>query len=461
MTKRILLVSAAALLPLILVLAQQTDILIKLSKGERAAIAITDFRGSGEAQKFMDSFNRTLFGDVQDSGMFRMVAKSMYPLDVPQRPQDFKAPLTPAPVSRRAPPPKPVRQGPWLTDWSDPPASSNYLAFGYAAVQDDRLVVLGWFYNVTQPDLTNAQVFGKVYLGSLDEAGARQVAHEFASDILGQFGYKSLMGTRIYFTSDRTGNKEIWGMDHDGSNQRQLTRLRSLSTFSAVSPDNSKLAFTTYAKGNPSLFLLSLETGRQLPFYNQQASMNATAEFTPDGQRLLFSSTAAGGFAQIYICNLDGGGLRRLTSSRSIDVEPKVNPKTGADIAFVSGRSGMPQIYKMNMDGADVVRLTSGEGEAVNPAWHPDGQHIAFAWTKGYDPGNYNIFVMDVATREYIQLTHGAGRNENPSWAPDGRRMVFSSNRGRSSQIWTMLADGTELRQLTTQGRNEKPVWSK
>jgi TolB protein len=206
---------------------------------------------------------------------------------------------------------------------------------------------------------------------------------------------------------------------------------------------------------------MSTETTRFLPFYNQHASVNATPHFLPDGKRMLFSSTAAGGFAQVYSCNVDGSALHRITYSGAIDMEPKVNPKTGNEIVFVSGRSGPPQIYRMNMDGANAVRLTSGEGDAVNPAWHPNGQHIAFSWTKGYDPGNYNIFIMDVATRRYTQLTHGAGRNENPSWAPDGRRLVFSSNRSGTTQIWTMLADGTGLRQLTTQGRNENPVWSK
>jgi TolB protein len=115
----------------------------------------------------------------------------------------------------------------------------------------------------------------------------------------------------------------------------------------------------------------------------------------------------------------------------------------------------------MNIDGADIQRLTDGEGEAVNPSWRPDGQKIAFAWTRGFEPGNYNIFIMDVTTRGLDQLTHGSGRNENPVWAPDGRHLVFSSKRGRSTQIFTMLADGTQVKQITTQGNNEKPVWSK
>jgi TolB protein len=86
---------------------------------------------------------------------------------------------------------------------------------------------------------------------------------------------------------------------------------------------------------------------------------------------------------------------------------------------------------------------------------------MAFKWTRGYAPGNWNIFIMDVASRETAQLTQGAGRNENPSWAPDGRHIVFSSNRSGSFQLYSMLVDGTELRQLTRTGNNTMPVWIK
>jgi TolB protein len=249
-------------------------------------------------------------------------------------------------------------------------------------------------------------------------------------------------------------------MDPDGSNQKQVTFYKSLSIMPAVSPDGSRVAFSSFARGNPAITVHSTETGRRLPFYNEVSPLTATPEFTPDGKQLLYASSVTG-WAQIYIANLDGSGMRRVTYSRSIDMEPKVNPKTGTEIAFISDRSGMPQIYRMSMEGSDVQRLTTGEGEAVNPSWNPDGQHMAFAWTRGYAPGNYNVFIMDVATRQFLQLTHGAGRNENPSWAPDGRHLVFSSNRSGSPQIWTMLADGTQLKQLTTQGRNTQPVWGK
>ena len=442
--------------------AQQSDIIVKLMSGDRPAIAVPDFRATGEAQKFMDAFNQTLFGDLQTSGLFRMAPKSMYPLETPQTPKDFRPPLMPSATRRKTAPPKPIRQGPWLTDWSEPPVNANYLAFGYGGVQDGQLVIFGWLFNVTQPDVASAQAFQKFYFGSMDDAGARNTAHQFAADILKQFGAKSLAGSNIYFVSTRSGRgiKEIWSMDFDGANQQQLTFYKTTTTFPAVSPDGTRIAFTSWLQGNPAILVHSLDTKRRLTFYNQKAPLNAFAEFTPDGKKILYSSSITG-YSQIYVADLDGSNLRAVSSSRAIEVEPKVNPRNPSEIVFISGRSGPPQLYKMNIDGADAVRLTSGEGDVANPAWHPDGRHVAFSWTKGYDPGNFNIFVMDVATQEYVQLTHGTGRNENPSWAPDGRHIAFASNRNGTIQIFTMLADGSEVRQLTTQGINEKPVWSK
>lgn len=451
---------------------QQGGIVGEIKKtGEKPKIAVPDFRGAGDAQAVMGTFNSTLSADLQNSGQLNVIAKTMYPLRVPQQPSDFRPPVNGQ------------SQGPWLSDWSGPPVSANYLAFGYTAVQNNQLVLSGWLYDVAQANPSSAQLLGKVYVGTMDEAGARKVAQEFAADILKQFGAASLLGSHIYFVSNRTGHKEIWSMNYDGSDQKEFTSYRSITNFPVVSPDGTKIAFTTYPLlasskvastndprsalaqqrenlGQPQIFVHSLETGRKLVYYNQQASMNAASDFMPDSRHLLIYSSAGGGYS-IYMTDLDGGNFRRITHSTAIDVEPKVNPKTGADVVFVSGRGGMPQVYKMNIDGTDVERLTTGEGEAVNPSWNPDGQHIAFAWTRGFEPGNYNIFVMDVATRNVVQLTHGAGRNENPVWAPDGLHLVFSSTRAGRTEIYTMLADGTSVQQLTSQGNNEKPVWAK
>ncbi|MCU1291885.1 MAG: domain protein beta Propeller [Bryobacterales bacterium] len=418
-------------------------------------VAVTDFRASGAAAAFVAAFNTTVAADLAGSPVINFVPKTLYPIQPPQQPSDLIAGV--APPARGAVTIDPKR----ISDWSLPPVSTNFLGIGYAAESNGQFVVFGWFYSTapTIATLQQAQVFGKVYTATLNESGAVDAGHRYAADILAQFGGKSLVGTHIVFVSDRSGSKEIWVMNWDGTEQRQLTRFGSISTFPSASPDGHAVAFTSYANGSPNIYMLSLDTGRKLPFYNQRASMNAFISFTPDSKRVVFSSTAAAGPAQLYLANANGSDLRRITSSGAIEVEAKINPKTGNDMVVVSGRSGMPQIYRMNLEGADVSRLTAGTGEATNPSWSPDGSHIAFAWTKGFEPGNYNIFLMDVASQQTTQLTANEGRNENPSWAPDGAHLVYASKRGRQSQIWVMNADGTGKRALTQSGSNEKPVW--
>jgi len=424
--------------------AQTVSIRDQITKGGSIPnLAVIDFRGTGGAEPLMNTFNGTLFSDLEGSGLFHMVSKSFYPLQNPQRPEDLK------PSSG---------QGMALADWAASPVNANWLAFGYNAVQGGQLVLYGYLYDTAQKTAEGAQAIGKRYFGSVDEAGARKLAHEFAADIIARFGGGSLAGSHIYFVSDRTGHKEVWQMDYDGQNQKQLTSIRNLAIMPAVSPDGAKLAYTSFASGTPRLSLISTVSGRPLRFYNQEASMNATPSFSPDGNTIYYSSTASG-LAQIYAANTDGTNFRRISVSKAIQVEPKVNPK-GGTIAFVAG-PGHQQIYRMNTEGADMERLTNGEGEASNPAWHPDGQHLLFAWTRGYATGAFNIFLMDSATREYDQLTSNAGRNENPGWAPDGRHLVFTSNRSGSFQIWTMLADGAQLQRLTSAGNNRSPVWGK
>lgn len=415
---------------------------IKITGQGTVTIAIPDFKGAGAAAPLMNTFNGTLWSDIQSSGQLKMAAKSFYPLRVPQQPTEFQS------------------TSPSMAEWSAAPIGANYLAIGYTAVQDGRLLLLGWLLDLSKPDVASAQVLGKRYYGNMDEAGARDVAHQFSADILNAFGFKSLTGSKIYYISQRGGNKEVWSMDYDGTNQKELTHYGSISITPAVSADGSKIAFTSYAQGQPVILVHSTVTGRKLPFLNQRVSLNTTPEFTPDGSHILFSSTAGGnGYANLFEAAVDGSNLRRLTSVRAIEVEPKVNPKTGNEILFTSGRGGHSQIYIMNRDGGDVQRVTSGEGEATNPSWSPDGQRIAFAWTRGFAPGDFNIFVMDVNKRDYIQLTHAAGRNENPTWAPDGIHLAFQSNRVGGSQLWSMRVDGSDLKQLTNQGRNYSPVW--
>jgi TolB protein len=303
-------------------------------------------------------------------------------------------------------------------------------------------------------------VFGATYLGPPSAAGARKAAHEFAADIIRRFGGEPLIGSKILFRSTRSGHKEIWAMDPNGENQRQLTDLKGLVVGLAVSPDSRSFSFTTGWPSTPGLALFSFDPVRRQRFDNPEATTVSTPAFLPDGSGVLYSACGRQG-CRIYTAGADGRNPRAISSGARVDSEPKVNPKSGKQVLFVSDRGGPHQIYSMNLDGGDFERITNGEGYAANPSWHPNGQLMAFAWTRGYAPGGWNIFVMDVASRQFTQLTRGEGRNENPVWAPDGVHLVFTSTRSGSPQIWTMTADGNNLKQLTSRGANDTPVWSR
>jgi TolB protein len=267
--------------------------------------------------------------------------------------------------------------------------------------------------------------------------------------------------TQIAFVSKRTGAKELWVMDYDGANQHPLTSLRSISLTPRWSPDGSRIAFTCFAPAfgvvSPQVCMYSLDTGRTVAFPRFRGTNSAPA-WSPDGTQILFSSSMLGN-PELFVIDVNGNRPKRLTYFSGASTSPVWNPKTGQNVAFVSDRGGIPQLYLMNADGTNVQKLDLPDmGYVIDPAWAPNGQLLAFSWRR--PNGNYDIYVMEAATRRILELTRNQGRNERPWWAPDGRHIVFESTRSGSRQIWVMLADGSQPRQLTQSGANESPNWS-
>lgn len=380
-------------------------------------------------------FNEVLWNDLNNSGIVDVVSKSLYPIKVPQEPQDVD-----------------------FNAWSNPPASAQMLAFGFTEVRNNSLVVTARLFDVHSPQ--NPGVLAKRYVADLNELSARDAAHRFANEIIQTLGggIPGINLTKIAYVSNRTKHTQIWVMDYDGYNQHQVTNYPSLNLTPRWSPDNSEIAFTSYASGNPQIYLYSLLTNRRISFPTYKG-LNTTPAWSPDGKKIAFCSSM-GGTQEIYVSDANGMGLQRLTFSPSVNISPTWNPKTGNEIAFVSDRSGAPQIYITNSDGSNLRRLITAGGDAEAPSWSPNGLFMAFSWSVR-ETGHWDIYIIEIASGRIVQLTHDAGRNEHPSWAPDGRHLVFESTRTGTRQIWTMLADGSNPHQLTTQGQNWNGNWSK
>jgi TolB protein len=407
---------------------------------EKVRIAVPEFKSSSTDAAnaaLLGTFNDVLFNDLSNAGIFDVVSKSFYPLQTPGTPQEIA-----------------------LDAWGNPPPNAAMVAFGNFGKTGEDIAVQGWLFDVK--NAASPQVLGKQYREKATADNARLIAHKFADEIIFRLGggVTGVAESKIVFISARTGHKEVWMMDYDGAAQTQVTKLGTISLSPRISPDMSRIAFTALGHNGFGLSMYSLDLGRLVTFPHFSGTSLSPA-WSADGSKLAFSSSMRGD-PEIFVSDPSGANPKRVTSFQGGNVSPVWNPKTGQQLAYVSGRSGLPQIYVSEADGTNVQRMTE-TGYAVSPSWSPNGQLLAFAWRRNYGPGapgGQDIYVMDIASKQWFQLTHDAGINDFPSWSPDGRHIVFDSTRSGSSQIWSMLADGTQQRQLTTAGSNQQPNWS-
>jgi TolB protein len=407
---------------------------------ERIRIAVPEFKAANQDPRnaeLLRTFNDTLWNDLNNAGIFEMVSKSFYPLGQVGEQSDVKFDV-----------------------WGSAPVNAAMLVFGNLGATANNVTVQGWLDDVKNP--SSPQVLAKQYTETATTQQARIIAHKFADEIIFRLGggINGVAETQIFYVNEHGGRKEIWAMDYDGANQHAITTIGSRSLAPHISPDGSRLAFSSFTGAGWEIRMFSFDLNRLVSFPHFGGT-NLTPAWAPDGLRVAFSSSRSGD-PEIYVVDASGGKSQRLTSSHGVDVSPTWNRKTGAEIAWVSGRTGLPQIYTMGADGTNVQRMTD-QGYAVSPSWSPNGQFLGFSWMRRYGPGApgaQDIYLMDVASKQWVQLTHDGGRNDFPSWAPDGRHIVFQSNRSGSLQIWSMLANGTEQKQLTQSGSNSEPDWS-
>lgn len=299
---------------------------------------------------------------------------------------------------------------------------------------------------------------GKEYGGDLSQV--RKAGHRFANEIMRYFtGEPGIFGTQIAY-SGRVGRfKELFVMDLDGANKRQLTNDRGLAVSPAWNSGGTALVYTSYRNRIPDLFTLALGTGavRQI---TRGTALEIGAKFMP-GDNSIVTSRSQGDESDIVVMSMDGTVTQRLTQPNSaIEVSPVLSPD-GESLLFVSNRSGGPQIYRMPATGGEARRLSFVQSNyCTSPAWSPLNDKIAFVCRA--DSG-FNLFVSNTDGSNPMQLTTG-GDNEDPDFSPDGRYLVFATTTFRRNifSLAMIRTDGSGLRQLTDSRSGDfEPTWSR
>jgi TolB protein len=175
---------------------------------------------------------------------------------------------------------------------------------------------------------------------------------------------------------------------------------------------------------------------------------------------IAFISTRTGA-AEVHVMSADGSELRTATRNGSINKFPDWSPD-GNTIVYTSYRHrNRPSLFLLTR-GANspgrILRDLDGMSPIYRGVFDPSGQRLAVVMTRD---GASNIFSVRANGGDLRRLTNNRLIDISPSWSPDGRRLAFVSDRTGSPQVYIMNADGSEQRRLTFNGSyNTAPAWS-
>jgi TolB protein len=180
-------------------------------------------------------------------------------------------------------------------------------------------------------------------------------------------------GETIVFTSDRSGDLNLWTMSVDGSDLRQITDREGYQGGAFFSPDGSMLVY--------------------------RAHYPRDDEERTQYRSLLADQLVAGGRLEVYVSDADGSNERRITDNGAANFAPYFHPN-GRQIIFSSnlddpgGRNF--DLYLINLDGTGLERITNSPGFDGFPMFSPDGRHLVFASSRGGEgPGEINVYLAE------------------------------------------------------------------
>jgi Tol biopolymer transport system component len=264
----------------------------------------------------------------------------------------------------------------------------------------------------------------------------------------------------IAFVSDRSGSLEIWTMNVDGTDLRQITDGQAKELVHPDwSPDGQRIAFASNsmggdnAGGDMEIWTINTDGTDLRQLTNNVGIRDAAPDWSPDGARIAFSSRRTDGDAadedlDIWTMNRDGQDARRLTDNDYDDDTPDWS-SDGRQIVWETNPGDGHDIYRMNADGSAQVEVVAGPGDNYWPMWSPDDDSIAYRSNKSRGGDDYDIYTVTPQGDSIARLTSDGADNHRPSWSPDGRQLTFDKATGTGRAVYVVPADGGEARPLT------------
>jgi TolB protein len=330
----------------------------------------------------------------------------------------------------------------------DPQKWKDVGAFGVVKYRVSATDVEFRLYEVSKG--TNA-VLTKTYPRNL---GTRALVHRWCNAVVKYYtGENGFFGSKIAFTVKvRGGKDQIYGMDFDGANAFRISNNSSTNMLPAFSPSGGQIAYTSYMRNNPDLYVGPAGGGRPKKVSGHNG-MNTGAAWSPDGSKIALT-LSKGGSPDIYVISAsDGSVIKQITNDKSIDTSPAWSPD-GGQLAFVSDRNGGPQIFVVSSSGGTPKQVSFNGSYNTTPTWSPRAGKSIIAYTTR-DGGRYDIVTLDITTKQMTRITQNEGNNEEPAFSPNGRAIAFAragqgvfianaDGSGKAVKVWSGSATGVD-----------------
>ncbi|MBI4236733.1 MAG: PD40 domain-containing protein [Chloroflexi bacterium] len=286
------------------------------------------------------------------------------------------------------------------------------------------------------------------------------------------------VGIPVYFQSDRDGQWEIYSIWHDGTNLKRLTNDPADDTYPEVTYEGTKLAFLRTQGGVTDIWTMNVDGTNQRNVTNGKAGGQVTSvAWFPGGSQLALAMSTpnvAGGRSQVYSVKEDGTGMTRISKQDDmIYLAPRVHPLGGQLAVAVGPTEAALDIHILQTNGEfirNVPRETFralergfDESTDTNPDFDSTGRSVIFQTNI---TGPWVIFRVEGDGRKPTKLTKdGATWNETePSWTGELERLwyAFVSDADGNLEIYLGNMGTGEIKRLTNSpSKDSHPSWVK